>query len=162
MTRRPTRCLALLVSLLLMPPAFAALELSTDGRALSFGLMQLGEEKVLAQAGSHHNEVTVRSSSGRPWYLKISLLRPLSSGTAEIPLDDLAWELARTDGSGNAAQRSRFQPFSLTPELVYLSGAGEADGRSISLQFRYRLTIPEAQVRGVYSTTIRYTLTEIL
>lgn len=143
-------------------PAFAALELSTDHRSLFFGLMELGEEKLLADAGSFHNEITCSSTEGRPWYLKVSVLQPLTSGSETIPLEQFAWQLAGTNGKGTVTNRNEFRAFALVPDLVYLSSPEEATGQSVQLQFRYSLKIPEAQVSGVYHTTVRFTLTEIL
>ena len=142
--------------------ASAALELSTDHRPIAFGLMQLGEEKTLAQSGSFHNEVSCSSTGGLTWYLKISLIQPLTSGREEIPLDQFSWQLTQTTGNGSVAHQSRFQPFSLAPDLVYISGPGEENSAAVRFQFRYLLNIPEAQAAGVYSTTVRFTLTEIL
>ena len=156
--------LAVLLGLsLLAAPAFAGLQFSTDHRSLAFGLMRLGEEKILAQSGSYHNEVTCSSTGGAPWYLKISLLRPLSSGADEIPLEAFKWQLARATGTGSVVSQSQFRPFTLIPDLVYVSGPGEdASGIPVRLQFRYSLAIPQAQTAGSYLTTIRFTLTEVL
>jgi hypothetical protein len=139
-----------------------ALELSTDHRALFFGLMQPGEEKTLEQAGSFHNEVTCSSTSAMPWYLKISVLQPLTSGVDEIPLERFTWQLVRTDGGGTTSHQGRFQSFELIPDLVYISGPGESSGQPIRFLFRYGLMLPEATASGSYSTTIRFTLTEVL
>ena len=143
-------------------PAPAALQLSTDHRSLFFGVMQLGEEKTLANAGTYQNEVTVSSDGGQLWYLKISLIQPLTSGANEIPLDALAWQVTNAGGSGTLTQGSEPRPFQLTPDLVYISGPNETAGAPVTLQFRYRLTVPQAQASGVYSTTIRFTLSEVL
>ena len=146
----------------LVSSAFAGLGLSTDHRSLFFGLMQLGEEKTLAQSGSFQNEVICTSTSGVSWYLKISLLRPLTSGADSIPLENFGWQVTRTDGHGTVVNPSQSRGFGLTPDLVYISGPGDADGRPVRIQFRYMLKIPDAQVSGVYQTTIRFTLTEVL
>ena len=158
------RSALLMISLIgaLAAPASAEVELSSDHRSLFFGFMRLGEEKTLAESGSFHNEITCASTGGASWYLKISLLQPLSSGAEEIPLDHFRWQLARTDGNGSVVTQSQFRGFMLTPDLVYISGPGEAGGQKIHLQFRYALTIPDTQVSGVYHTTIRFTLTELL
>ena len=143
-------------------PAWAGLTLSTDHRAISFGLMQLGEEKALAEAGSFHNEITVSSTNGQTWYLKISLLQPLTFGSETIPLEAFSWQLATTTGNGTVVTPFQARPFSLTPELVYISGPNEAGGTNVRFQLKYLLKIPEAQARGLYQTTIRVTLAEIL
>ena len=138
--------------------AEAALELTTDHRPLAFGLMKGGGENTLTQSGS---DVTCLSTGGRTWYLKISLLRPLTSGAAEIPPEQLAWQVTRADGTGTVVSTSEFRGFSMVPDLVYISGAGEADGQPVRFQFRYRLQIPDAQASGTYQAAIRFTLTEV-
>ena len=161
--RIPHSAFSLLVGVFLLASSVeAAIEITTDGRSLFFGLMQTGEEKTLAEAGAFHNQVTVTTTSGRSWYLKISLLRPLSSGADLMPPETLQWQLTRTDGTGTEVNRGQFRSFSLAPELVYISGSDEVDGRPVRLQFRYLLRVPQAQVSGVYSTSIRFTLTEVL
>ena len=66
------------------------------------------------------------------------------------------------DGAGTVVNQSQFRPFSLFPDLVYLSAPGEAAGAAVRLQFRYSLKVPEAQAAGSYHTTVRFTLTEVL
>ena len=164
--RRLTSVLALcaMVSLcgVLQTTAFASLELFTDNRSLFFGLMKVGEHKTLSDSGSYHNQVICASTGEATWYLKVNLLQPLTSGGEQIPLEHFTWQLSRVDGNGRVAQQSRPRSFSLSPDLVYLSGPGEASGTPVTLKFQYSLTIPEAQVAGVYQTTIRFTMTEIL
>ena len=143
-------------------PAFAALEIFTDNRSLFFGVMQLGETKILAQSGTYHNEITISSSEGRPWYLKISLLRPLGSPADTIPLESFSWQLTDFTGAGTGYSQSGFRSFSLVPDLVYASGSNEANGQPVRLRLRYRLQLPEAQTGGVYQTALRLTLTEVL
>ena len=155
--------IALLVAFgLATPPAWAALQITSDHRAIFFGLMKLDESKELAQSGSYHNEITCISTNGRQWQLKISLLQPLVGGGEEIAMENFEWQLAATTGHGNPAQPYRFVPFSLMPELVYMSATDEAEGTPVRFQFKYRLKIPELQVSGTYQTTIRITVTEML
>lgn len=143
-------------------PAYAGLEISTDHRPLSFGLMRLGEEKELAQSGVYHNQITCSSTNAGAWYLKINLLQPLASGAETIPLENFQWQLVWASGNGTPVGSYHYKAFNLFPDLVYTSGPGEAAGGNIDLQFKYSLKIPENQLSGVYSTTIRFTLTEIL
>jgi len=124
--------------------------------------MQLGEEKTLADSGAYQNEVTCTSTDGQTWYLKVNLLQPLSSGAETIPLEAFRWQLVSSTGNGTAANAFQPRAFSLTPDLIYLSGPSDASGSPVRLQLKYILKIPEAQVRGVYQTTIRFTLTEML
>lgn len=154
--------LTLLVLAILPLASYASIEISTDHRPLTFSVMQLGEEKELAQVGAYHNQVTCSSTNGITWYLKISVLQPLTSGQDSIPLENFKWQLVWTNGTGSIASHYQFKPFSLFPDIVYMSGPNEAAGNTINFQFKYYLKIPDAQINGVYSTTIRYTLTEIL
>lgn len=160
--RRLRQVSGLLLVVGLATPAAAQLELTTDHRSLFFGLMRLGEEKILSDAGSYHNEVTCSSSGGATWYLKVNLLQPLSAGAEELPLDALQWQLTHTDGTGSVIATGQFRPFTLSPDLVYISGPGESAGRSVRFQFRYSLRVPDTAVSGTYYATIRYTLSEIL
>jgi len=150
------------LGLLIVPAAHAALQLSTDGRTVAFGIMQLEEERTLSQAGAFQNRITVSSSNGQPWYLKISLLHPLAFGAHEIPLEHFRWQMSSSTGVGSIPHRNRFRAFRFMPDLVYISGAGEENGTPVTLEFQYQLEIPDSQVAGVYYTTIRFTLTEVL
>jgi len=141
--------------------ANAAISISTDHRSVFFGVMQLGEEKELANLGGYHNVVSCSSTNGNTWYLKINLLRPLSSGQDAIPLENFQWKLSTTNGIGMISNPYQFKPFSLFPDSVYISGPGESGGNQINFKFKYYLEIPEAQTSGSYNTTIRFTLTEI-
>jgi hypothetical protein len=160
MGRRILIALALAISH--AQPAAASLSFSSDHRAVFFGVMELGETKELAQSGSYQNQVTVSSSNGQAWYLKIHVMQPLSSGRHQIPLDRFQWQLSATSGHGTIQRRHEFTPFRASPDLVYISGADEASSRPVDFQFSYRIQLPEAQAAGVYHTTIRSTLSEIL
>ena len=142
--------------------ASAAMTLSSDQRPLFFGRMQPGESKELVESGVYHNQITCTSTNGRTWYVKVHLLEPLADGGATIPLDHLQWQVAGTDGRGSTQHTHQFTPFQLTPDLVYISGADDASGTPVQVQFKYRLEIPETQVGGVYHTTVRFTFTEVL
>ena len=151
----------ILTALVISAPADAALELSTDHRSLSFGSMQGGEEKTLAQSGSYHTEVTCLSTNGQTWYLKISLVRPMTAGGEEIPPEYFAWQVMQSDGNGNVIGSGDFRPFGMMPELAYISGPGEGNGQPVRIRFRYMLRVPEAQVQGLYQASVRFTLTEV-
>lgn len=143
------------------PAVHAAMELRSDSRSLFFGLMELGEDKTLSQAGAYHNEIICASTGGRPWFLKVNALGPLASGAEEIPLERFSWQLVRAEGTGGGASPGEYRPFDLIPDTVYISGPGEDAGQPVRLQLRYRLRLPDAVVSGSYQTTIRFTLTEV-
>lgn len=153
---------ALLIGLCSAAAAEAALEFTTDNRQVAFGAMQLGEEKTLAELGTYHNEITCTSSNGRTWYLKMNVISPLSSGADRISLERFTWEVVSTTGRGTLTHPHEPAPFRLSPDLVYVSGADEASGQAVSFQFRYHLKMPDAQLSGIYHTTIRFTLAEVL
>lgn len=146
----------------LSPCAYPAIGITTDHRALFFGLMQLDQEEELAEFGTYHNQITCSSNNQNTWYLKISLLSPLSSGLDTIPLEYFKWQLAYTSGIGTVVNPHQYKEFSLMPDTVYISGPQEATGTSITFQFKYYLKIPQIQASGTYNTTIRFTLTEVL
>lgn len=143
-------------------PAWAGLTLTTDHRSLVFGLMQLGESKELAQFGTYHNELTCTSTNGQTWYLKIQVLQPLSNGAETMPAERMEWQAETPEGIGTLQNPNHYTPFSVMPQLVYLSGPNEAGGGTIHLRLKYRLTVPEDQISGAYQATMRFTLTEVL
>jgi len=155
--------LGLLFLLIAHASADACITLTTDHRSLFFGPMKLGETKELAQSGAYHNQVSCSSTNGNQWYLKINVIQPMMSGQDQIPPENFRWAVVWTTGNGTIpANRGTYKPFSVFPELVYMSGPGEAAGATVALQFKYSLEIPETQVSGVYNAIIRFTLTEIL
>ncbi|MBL7081852.1 MAG: hypothetical protein ISS44_04750 [Candidatus Omnitrophica bacterium] len=158
------RALLFLIAMLLIVQrlGFAALQISADKKAVSFGLMHLGETKELAQYGGYDHELVCSSTNNTTWYVKISLLKPLSSAQDSIPLENFKWQLVASNGNGTIANPYQFKEFSLFPELVYISAPEENSGRSVYLQFKYYLKIPEIQTRGSYNTVVRFTMTEVL
>ena len=155
-------CFIAAIMLAWQGPAWAGLTLTTDNRSLFFGAMQLGESKELAQFGSYHNELTCASTSGLTWYLKVQVLQPLSAGVEAIPAEQMEWQAETPEGIGTLTTPNQYTPFSVMPQLVYMSGPSEAGGGTIHLRLKYRLTIPEEQVSGAYQATVRFTLTEVL
>ncbi len=142
--------------------AYAVLEISTDKKPVSFGLMDLGEEKELGRYGGYHHEITARSTNDNTWHLKINIFRPLTSGEHIIPLENFKWRLVSTDGRGALIYPYQYKEFSLSPELIYTSMSEENNGTRVKFRFKYLLKIPEMQVRGSYTTVIRFTITEML
>lgn len=152
----------LVASLSISNNAAAALNVSIDFQSVFFDRIGLGETKELFDFGDYHNEVTCNSTNGRTWYLKMHLLRPLSFDRFSIPVENFQWQVVYSDGTGDLMNPHRYTPFSLIPNLIYMSGSGESSGTDVRIQFKYRLTIPEIQRAGTYNTIIRYTLTEML
>ena len=160
--KRPGLCGLFVMLLAGTPAGEAALTITTDHQTIAFGVMQLGEEKRLAQLGSYQNQITCSSTNGQSWSLKMHLLQPLSSGAETIPLDQFTWQATSPNGHGVLASPNQFTPFSLAPQTVYISGADEASGDAVTVQFTYSLRVPDEQVSGIYQTIIRFTLTELL
>lgn len=142
--------------------ADAGLSISTDNRAIDFGQILPGEAKELAYLGSYHNEIICNSTNQKMWYVKVNLLNPLSQGVNTIPTENFKWQLNWTDGEGTIPNSYNFKELSLFPELTYMSNISDSQGNDIHLRFKYYLEIPQAQAMGIYTTVIRFTLTEIL
>lgn len=137
------------------------LTISTDTSNISFGAMDIGEQKELGGYG-YHNQLTCKSTNGRTWYVKIHVLAPLTSqGIKTISNSYFRYMLAWTDGTGSP-QNTSYNAFTTIPTLVYVSGPNDNDGNSVNMQFKYDLSIPANQVAGVYNTIVRYTMTEVL
>ncbi len=161
-SQSPRILVAVLAFVAAAGPAWAGLTFSTDNRPLVFGVMEIGEERELVQGGAYHNQLTCSSTNGRAWYLKVSLLTPMTSGSDALPFDALEWQVVRTSGVGTVPSLHQWRPFSPQPETVYLGTADEAAGQPVQIELKYRLKIPEIQVSGPYQATIRFTLTEVL
>lgn len=104
--------------------------------------------------------ITSTSSSGNPWYLKISNDNPLSSGPNIISNNNLIW-YGWSDGTGRWYGNGEDR-MSLVPMLMYSGSLSEGnnlpDGTKNHLKFK--LTIPRGQASGRYMSTVRLTLTE--
>lgn len=143
--------------------ACADFEISVNGRFLEFGLMELGEFKEIKDSGDYQNEVTCKSDRGHTWYLKIHLVRPLSSMGNEIDIESFKWKVVNVvNGTGYATNINEFNSFSKKPMVVYTSSPDESDGREVTLRFIYGLKIPQTTLTGNYQAGIRYTFTETL
>ena len=132
--------------------------LSVDRGSIDFEKMKPGEAKDNIPVEGVI--VTGKTNVGNPWYLKISNDSPLSSGPYIILNSNFIW-YGWTDGSGTWYGNGTDQ-MSLTPMLVYSSGAGEGnnlpDGTKNHIKFK--LTIPKGQPGGKYFSNIKLTMTE--
>ena len=146
-----------------MSSAWATFSLSVDSQPLSFDVMDPGQGKELVSQGNYHNEVTCQSTNGTTWYLKIHVTRPFSSASATVPLENFQWMLSEVQsGTGSPQNIGVYNAFTTSPTLVYISGNSDNSGTQVKARFRYQLTLPANQLSGVYSTIVRYTLTETL
>ncbi len=133
-------------------------ELSIDQGFIDFGRMNPGDMKWnMPPAGI---TVQSKSNSGKPWYLKVSNDSPFSSGSNTIPNSNFSWS-GWTDGSGKWYGDGTNQ-VSVTPTLVYSSGAGEENNlpNGTVNHMKFKLKVPNNQVPGNYTTIVKFTMTE--
>ena len=132
--------------------------LSVDRGMIDFDKMKPGETKD--NMPPEGIIVTSMTSTGNPWYLKISNNSPLSSGPYIIPNSNFIW-YGWTDGTGTWYGNGN-NYMTLLPELMYASGANEKnnmpDGTNNHLKFK--LSIPNGQPGGKYLSTVTMTMTE--
>lgn len=124
---------------------------------LSFTDLGPGETKVLGEGRPY--QVTCRSNSGRPWYLKAEL-RSLqhTGGGGSLPAPNLQWRIISSTGA--ASVPSRFQEFTEQPVLIYASQGADQRGRPVTLNFHYSLTAPSSALAGTYVGHIVFTMSE--
>ncbi len=133
-------------------------ELSIDQGYVDFGRMKPGETKEdMPSAGI---TLTAKSNNQRPWYIKISNDREFSNGQAIIPNQNFVWS-GWTDGAGKWYGTGR-NMMMLTPTLAYSSGDSEQNNlpNGTTNHFKFRLTVPEKQQPGNYTTQVKFTMTE--
>ncbi len=133
-------------------------ELSIDQGFIDFGRMNPGETKWnMPPAGIM---IQAKTNCGNPWYLKISNDSPFSSSSNVISNSHFSW-YGWTNGAGKWYGTGE-NTMSLTPALVYSSGAGEENnmpGGTVNYM-KFRLKVPENQAPGNYTTVVKFTMTE--
>ncbi|MFC1767733.1 hypothetical protein ACFLZ2_04185 [Candidatus Margulisiibacteriota bacterium] len=136
----------------------AVFELKIDRSTIDFEEMLPGHEK--ANIPVEGIIATVKTSTGNPWYLKISNDTPLTSGPNIIPNKYFKW-YGWSDGTGRWNGTGE-NSLSLMPELAYSSGAGEGTNTpdGTNNHFKFKLKIPPRQKSGKYISRVRLTLTE--
>jgi hypothetical protein len=104
--------------------------------------------------------LTSKSNIGNPWFLKISNDNPLSSGPYIIPNNNLIW-YGWTDGAGAWYGRGT-DSMSPMPMLMYASAATEGNNlpKGTNNHLKFKITIPNGQQSGRYTTTVKLTMTE--
>ncbi|MCX5749797.1 MAG: hypothetical protein NTZ10_06105 [Candidatus Saganbacteria bacterium] len=133
-------------------------ELSIDQGMIDFGRMKPGEVKWnIPPSGV---TVTAKTNSGKSWFLKVSASNPFSYGSYMIPYSKFVWT-GWTDGAGRwyGTGNNIMTP---TPSLVYASALGEENNlpSGTNNHFKFKLSVPENQSPGVYTTTVKFTMTE--
>ncbi len=127
---------------------------------LTFTNVSSGRTSILGES-RFFNEVTCRSNTGRPWYLKAHLVTLKHTGTNRaLPASTLRWKIVGSTGSGSSTGRTDFQPFAEQPETIYESRGDDHRGRSVVLQFQYSLTPPPSSLAGTYVGQIVFTMAE--
>lgn len=135
--------------------------LSLDNPSLAFHQVRPGEAVVLGE-GRFFNEVTCRSNTGKPWYLRAQLVS-LRHTTRQytLPPLHLTWKLADITGAGTAhGSGGEFEAFSDQPSLIYVGGGQDTWGGPVILRFQYRLTPPSDAPAGDYVGQLMFTMSE--
>jgi len=125
----------------------------------SFDFARMAPGQTAEMTRSEGIAVTGASTSGNPWYLKVTAEKPLASGISYIPNENFSW-YGTSEGSGTwygAKERNFADP----QEIAYISSADEADtsGKAIN-NFKFKLHAPEDTKPGYYTTTVMFTMTE--
>lgn len=103
---------------------------------------------------------TCKSNRGNPWYIKVSTNGDLLSGDALIPNQNFYW-YGWTLGRGTWYGTKENQ-LTITPVLAYAASADEYFNYPNGTQnaFKFKLKIPENARPGIYSTSVKFTMTE--
>jgi len=133
--------------------------LSLDNARVSFGFLKPGESAEL-EKDNYYNFVKCNSNKGKKWYLKLSVVGDVAGPEPGIPPGSFKWKIFRATGDG--VPQEGWKPFTKEPFLVYTSGAKDATGEDVIVQFQYRLDLPFEAVGGVYSITVLYTMTDVV
>jgi len=103
--------------------------------------------------------VSGTSGSGNPWYLKVSTIKPLTSGVNTIPNENFTW-YGTSEGTG-AWNGTGEKSFADPANTAYISSFKEADQiNKVVNKFKFRLHAPEDAKPGNYTTTVMFTMTE--
>ncbi len=125
----------------------------------SFDFARLAPGQTGEMNRSEGVAVTGTSSGGNPWYLKVSAVKPLTSGSNSIPNENFTW-YGTSEGTGSwhgTGEKSFADP----DNTAYVSSAEEADQISkVVNRFKFRLHTPEDTKPGNYTTTVMFTMTE--
>jgi hypothetical protein len=124
----------------------------------SFDFARLAPKQTGEMTRSDGIAVTGVSSSGNPWYLKVSAEKPLTSGSNTIPNENFTW-YGTSEGTG--AWHGTAEKSLADPGAAYASSAEEANkANKVVNKFKFRLHVPEDTKPGDYRTTVMFTMTE--
>jgi hypothetical protein len=125
----------------------------------SFDFARLAPGQTGEMNRSEGVTVTGASSGGNPWYLKVSTIKPLTSGSNFIPNENFTW-YGTSEGTG-AWYGTGEKSFADPSNTAYVSSGEEADQISkVANKFKFRLHAPEDTKPGAYTTTVMFTMTE--
>ena len=154
----------LFILFVLPKQAFAAFDISlTEGsRAIDFGTMKMGEEKMISGRGDYEQQFNFISDNGRTWYFKAQLVRPFSNGIYSIPAENFQWIVEEVKNGRGVVSTSMSMPspFFTSPVLIYTSADDDNTGTEVQIRLRYELKIPEKQTTGSYTAHIRFIMVE--
>lgn len=133
-------------------------ELSIDQGLIDFGKMNPGETKHNIPASGIL--VSSKTNNGNPWFLKISHTSPFASANNLIPDSNFKWT-GWSDGAGKWFGTVN-NNIRITPSIAYTSGAGEENNlpNGTTNHFKFKLAVPSNQAPGIYTTTVKFTMTE--
>jgi hypothetical protein len=131
--------------------------LMVNSDSFDFARLMPGETGEMFRAEGIN--VSGASSNGNPWYLKVSTVKPLSSGSDYIPNDNFTW-YGSSEGKGTwygSNEKSLADPY----DTAYISIPEEAElADRITNRFKFRLFVPNDTKPGNYTTTVMFTMTE--
>jgi len=159
--------IAFLFILFVLPKqAFATFDISlTEGsRAIDFGTMKMGEEKMISGRGDYEQQFNFISDNARIWYFKAQLVMPFSNGTYSIPAENFQWMVQEVKNGQGAVSANILMPspFLSYPALIYTSAGSDNTGTEVKIRLRYKLEIPKRQPAGSYTAQIRFIMVEEL
>lgn len=138
-------------------------KIDLDKNNIDFGQVRPGESKNLGE-GNYHNQVTCQSNNGRSWCLTISLPNFLTGAHKgeKIPISNFKYMPGWTNGTGTVDSQYAYKELSSENSQVYTSSVEDAMANLIDIQFQYSLSIPDNATADYYTTTVVYTMTEML
>lgn len=103
--------------------------------------------------------VTGSSSNGNLWFLKVSAVKPLTSGNSMIANENFSW-YGTSEGTGTWQGISE-KSFAENNGAAYISSAKEANEAAlVTSKFNFKLFVPEETKPGEYTTLVMFTMTE--
>ena len=158
LTAQPARALEATQEAVVSVTVEPVFELSLVQGFIRFDRMRPGDVKWNIPANAL--VTTAKSNRQTPWYLMISTTAELSSGQYVIPNENFYW-YGWTEGAGTY-YGTKENSLTTTPVLAYASTGAEGANlpNGTNNFFKFKLEVPKKQPPGVYSTTVKFTITE--